>query len=107
MRSNLRKAEPLRILFSDGKLFKIDDVYQSEDERVRSEDLADVDKRGGSKRDRKLSQRVIVWLRTCSHCIAPFLISDEGTVDLSRCSNQQLFSRHLLREVVCLRIVLF
>ena len=44
-------------------------------------DRADADKKGGIKQRRKFSQKVMVWLGTCSKGITPLVILDEGTVD--------------------------
>ena len=72
----------MRILFSDEKLFDIDDAYNSQNDRVRAEDCADADKKkGGIKQRRKFAQKVMVWLVACSKGITPLVILDEGTVD--------------------------
>ncbi|CAF3774122.1 unnamed protein product [Rotaria magnacalcarata] len=77
-----RTSENIRkILFSDEKLFDIDEIYNSQNERVWAVDRADADKRGGIKHKRKFPQKVIVWLGACSQGITPLVIFDEGTVD--------------------------
>ena len=81
VRTNFRKEDTLRILFSDEKLFDIDGVYNSQNERVWAVDRADADKKGGIKPKQKFPQKVMVWLGVCSKGITPLVILDEGTVD--------------------------
>ena len=60
-RTNFRKAETLRILFSNERLLDINDIYNSQDERVWTIDRADADKKKvGIKQKRKFPQKVIV-----------------------------------------------
>lgn len=81
VRTNFRKEDTLRILFSDEKLFDIDGVYNSQNERVWAVDRADADKKGGIKPKQKFPQKVMVWLGVCSKGVTPLVILDEGTVD--------------------------
>ncbi|CAM4836603.1 unnamed protein product [Rotaria magnacalcarata] len=81
VRTNFRKEKTLKILFSNEKLFDIDGIYNSQNERVWAVDRADADKKGGIKHKRKFSQKVMVWLGVCSQGITPLVIFDEGTVD--------------------------
>ena len=80
VRTNFRKEDTMRILFSDGKFFDIDGVYNSQNDRVWAVDHADADKKGGIKQRRKFSQKVMVCLGTFSKGITPLMILDEGTV---------------------------
>ena len=81
VRTNFRKEDTMRILFSDGKFFNIDGVYNSQNDRVWALDHADADKKCGIKQRRKFPQKVMVWLGACSKSITPLVILDEGTVD--------------------------
>ena len=45
VRTNFRKEDNMRILFSDEKFFNIDDVYNSQNDRVWIVDCADADKK--------------------------------------------------------------
>ena len=76
VRTNFRKEDTMRILFSDEKFFDIDDVYNSQNDRVWAVDRADADKKGGIKQ----RQKVMVWLGACSKGITSLVILDEGTV---------------------------
>ena len=55
VRTNVRKEDTMRILFSDEKVFDIDGVYNSQNDRVWAVDRADADKKGGIKQRRKNS----------------------------------------------------
>ena len=81
VRTNFRKEEAMKILFSDEKFFDIDSVYNSQNDRVWAVDRADADKKGGIKPKQKFPQKVMVWLGVCSKGITPLVILDEGTVD--------------------------
>ena len=47
IRTNFRKEDTLRFLFSDEKMFDIDDVYNSQNERIWVPSRADADAKGG------------------------------------------------------------
>jgi hypothetical protein len=72
VRTNFRKQETLKILFSDEKYFYIDGVCNSQKDRVWAVDRAD--QKGGIKQKRKLPQKVMVWLGACSKGITPLII---------------------------------
>ncbi|CAF3343269.1 unnamed protein product [Rotaria socialis] len=59
IRTNFRKEETMRILFSDEKFFDIDGVYNSQNDRVWAIGRADADKNGGIKQKRKFPQKVM------------------------------------------------
>ncbi|CAF5170766.1 unnamed protein product, partial [Rotaria magnacalcarata] len=81
VRNNFRKEETMRILFSDEKFFDIDDVYNSQNDRVWAVDRADADEKGGIQQRRKFPQKVMVWLSACSKGVTPLVILDDRTVD--------------------------
>lgn len=81
VRTNFRKEETMKILFSDKKFFDIDGVYNSQNDRVWAVDRADADEKGGIQRKRKFPQKVMVWLAACSKGVSPLVILNEGTVD--------------------------
>ena len=80
-RTNFRKENTLKILFSDKKMFDIDGVYNTQNDRVWAVDRADANKNGGIQRRRKFPQKIMVWLGACSKGLTPLVILDEGTVD--------------------------
>jgi len=84
IRTNYKKEETLRILFSDEKMFDIDGVYNAQNDRIWAVDREEADKNGGKKSKRKFPQKVIVWLGVCSKGVTPLVILDKGTVNHER-----------------------
>ena len=66
---------------SDEKFFDIDGVYDSQNDRVWTEDRANDNKKCGIKQERKFLSKVMVWSGICSKGVTPMVILDEGTVD--------------------------
>ena len=73
----------MRILFSDEKFFDIDGVYNAQNDRMCVVSRGDVDEKGDIQQRQKFSQKVMVWLGSCSKSITPLVILDGGTVDLT------------------------
>ena len=71
VRTNFRKEDTLKILFSDEKMFDIDGVYNTQNDRMWAVDRADANKNGGIQRRRKFPQKVMVWLDACSKGLTP------------------------------------
>jgi inhibitor of nuclear factor kappa-B kinase subunit alpha len=90
VRTNFRKEDTLKILFSDEKFFGIDGVHNSQNDRVWAVDRADVDKKGGIQQKRKFPQKLMVWLGACSKGVTTLVILDEETVDHSVCIEKVL-----------------
>ena len=84
IRTNFRKEDTLRFLFSDEKMFDIDGVYNSQNERIWAPSRADADAKGGIKQIQKFPKNVMVWLGACSKGVSPLVIFEEGTVDHER-----------------------
>ena len=84
LRHNFRKEDTLTILFSDEKMFDLDGMYNAQNDRIWAVNREEVDKRGGVQQTRKFSQKVMVWLGTCSKGLTPLIILDEGTMDHRR-----------------------
>ena len=51
----------MKILFSDEKLFDIDGIYNSQNDRIWAISRVEADKRGGVKQKRKFSRKAVVW----------------------------------------------
>ena len=81
LRTNFRKADSIKILFSDEKYFDIDGVYNSQNDRVWAVNPSDADEEGGVKHWWKHPEKVMVWLGACSKGITPLVILNEGAVD--------------------------
>ena len=59
IRTNFRKEDTLRFLFYDEKMFDIDGVYNSQNERVWAPSRADADAKGGIKQIQKFPKKVM------------------------------------------------
>ena len=57
IRTNFRKEDTMKILFSDEKMFDIDGVYNSQNDRIWAVNRADADIRGGIRQKRKFPQK--------------------------------------------------
>ena len=66
IRTNFRKENTMNILFSEEKMFYIDGVYNSHNDRMWAVNRAAADAKGGIRRKRKFPQKVMVWLGVCS-----------------------------------------
>mgnify|MGYP002380159210 CR=1 FL=1 len=84
IRTNFRKEDTMKILFSDEKMFDIDGVYNSQNDRIWSANCSEVDAKGGIRQKRKFLQKVMVWLGVCSKGVSPLVIFENGTVDHDR-----------------------
>ena len=81
VRTRFRKEDTMKILFSDEKLFDIDGIYNSQNDRIWAVSRVEADKRGGVKQKRKFPEKVMIWLSVCSKGVPPIVIFDEGTID--------------------------
>ena len=71
----------MRILFSDEKIFDIDGVYNSQNDRVWAPSRTAANEIGGIRRKRKFPTKVMVWLGACSEGVTPLVIFEEGTLN--------------------------
>ena len=90
IRTNFRKEDTMKILFSDEKIFDIHRLYNSRNERIWAANRMETDAKGGIKRRRKYPQKVMIWLAVCSQGISPLIIFDDGTLDHVRYINEVL-----------------
>ena len=65
IRASFRKENTMDILFSDEKMFDIDGVYNSHNDRIWAVHRAATDAKGNIRRKRKFPQKVMVWLGVC------------------------------------------
>ena len=52
----------MRILFSDEKVFELDGIYNSENDRIWAVNREEANRRGGKEQQRNFTQKVMVWL---------------------------------------------
>ncbi|CAM2721683.1 unnamed protein product [Rotaria socialis] len=84
IRTNFRKEDTMNILFSDEKMFDIDGVYNSQNDRIWAANRSEADINGGIRQKRKFPQKVMVWLGVCSKGVSPLVIFENGTVNHER-----------------------
>ena len=84
IRTNFTKEQTLRFVFSDEKMFDIDGIYNSQNDRIWACDRREADEKGGRKQERKLPQKVMVWLAVCSKGVSPMVIFGKDSVDHER-----------------------
>ena len=90
LQTNFREEDMMKILFSDEKLFDIDGIYNSQNDRIWSVNRAEADIKSGIRQIRKFQQKVMVWLEACSKRLSPLVIFENGTVDHNRYINEML-----------------
>ncbi|CAF3331590.1 unnamed protein product [Rotaria socialis] len=71
VRTNFKKEDTLKILFSDEKMFDIDGIYNAQNDQVWAVDRGEADRNGGKKQKRKFPQKVMAWLDACSKGVTP------------------------------------
>ena len=84
IRTNFRKENTMKILFSDEKMFDIDGIYNSQNDRIWAINRSVANIRGGIRQKRQFRQNVIVWLGVCSKGVSPLVFFDDGTMDDDR-----------------------
>ncbi len=70
----------MRILFSDEKIFDVDRIYNSQNERISAVSRVEANERGRIKMEQKFLQNVMVCLGVCFKGVTPLVIFDRGTV---------------------------
>ena len=83
-RKKFRKEDTMRTLFSDEKMFNLDGIYNSRDDRIWTVYREEANQRGGKKQQRKFPQKVMVWLDVCSEGVVPLVLFEKGTLDHHR-----------------------
>ena len=71
----------MRILFSDEKIFDLDGIYDSQNDRIWVVNREEANRRGGKKQQGKLAEKVMVWLAVCSEGVALLVLCEKGTLD--------------------------
>ena len=71
----------MRILFSDEKIFDLDGMYNSQNQRIWASSRDEADEKGGIEEKQKFPQKVMVGLAVCSKGVTPLVIVDRETVD--------------------------
>ena len=79
-----QKEDTMRILFSDGKMFDLDSIHNSQNDRIWTVKREEANRRGGKEQQRKFPQKVMVWLAVCSEGVVPLVLFEKGTLDHHR-----------------------
>ena len=74
----------MRILFSDEKMFDLDGIYNSQNDRIWAVNREEANQRGGKKQQRKFPQKVMVSLAVDSEDVAPLVLFEKGALDHHR-----------------------
>ena len=80
----------MKILFSDEKLFDIDRIYNSQNDRIWTVNHAEANIKGDIRQIRKFPQKIMVWLGACSKGLLALVIFENGIVDHNRYINEVL-----------------
>ena len=80
----------MKILLSDEKLFDIDWIYNSQNDRIWAVNRAEVDITGSIRQIRKFLQKVMIYLGVCSKEPSSLVIFENETVDHNRYINEVL-----------------
>ena len=83
-RKKFWKEDTMRIPFSDEKMFDLDGIYNSENNRIWAVNREEANRRSGKKQQRKFPQKVMVWLAVSSEDVAPLVLFEKGTLDHHR-----------------------
>ena len=60
--------------FSDDKMFDLDGIYNSENDRIWAVNREEANRRGGKKQQGKFSEKVMVWLAVCSEGVVSLVL---------------------------------
>ncbi|CAF2134317.1 unnamed protein product [Rotaria magnacalcarata] len=80
----LSKRRFFKNSFFDEKIFDLNGMYNTQNDRVWTINREEADKNGGVKQRQKFPERVMVWLGVCSRGVTLLVILDEGTVNHQR-----------------------
>ena len=73
-----------RWLLSDEKVFDLDGVYNSQNDRVWAVSREEDDEKGGLHEKTKFPEKVMVWLGVCGEDLTSPVILEDGTMDAER-----------------------
>ena len=69
------------ILFFDEKMFDLDGIYNSQNDRVWAVNRDEADRRGEKKQQRKFTEQVMIWLSVCLEGVAFPALFEKDTLD--------------------------
>lgn len=103
IRTNFRTQETLKILFSDAKMFDIDGIYNTQNDRIWTANREGADEKDGVRQKKTFAQRTMGWLAVCSKCVSPMVTFDKGTLNHDRYIKEVLpvalkYGNHVFRN---------
>ena len=84
---------------ADEKIFDLDGMYNSQNQRIWASSRDEADEKGGIKEKQKFPQKVMLWLGVCSKGVTPLVIFDRETVDHIAYISRKSFQLHLSTEI--------
>lgn len=90
MLNNYNKDDRKRWLFTDGKYFDLDGIYNAQNGRVWAVNREEADKKGGIHEKTKLPVKVMVWLGVCAQGLRVPVIFEDETMDADRYMHEVL-----------------
>ena len=84
IRTNFEKENIIKTLLSDEKMFDIDGIHNSQNNRIWTVNGSAADTKGVIRQKRKFPRKVMVWFRACSKGVSPLVIFEDGTMDFDR-----------------------
>ena len=66
---------------ADERIFDLDGMYNSQNQRIWASSRDEADEKDGIKEKQQFPQKIMVWLGVCSKGVTPFVIFDRETVD--------------------------
>ena len=88
IRANFRKENTMKILFSDEKMFDIDGIYSSQNDRIWAVDRSTAYTKCDIQQRQKFPQKVMAWLGIYSKGMSPLVIFEDRTIDHDRYINE-------------------
>ena len=74
----------MRILFSDEKMFNLDGIYNSENDRIWAVNREEANRRDGKKQQGKFAEKVMVWLTVCLEGVVLLVLFEKRTLNHHR-----------------------
>ena len=90
-RKKFQKEDTMRIIFSDEKMFDLDVIYNSQNDRIWAINSEEANWRDGKKQQGKCEEKVMACLVVCSEGVAPLVLFEKGTLDHHRDIKEVLF----------------
>ena len=78
-------------MFSDEKMFDIDGVYNTQNDRIWAVNRDEANQKGGVHQKKTFPEKVMVWLGVCSKGVSPLVIFEQGSFFIMHLIEVQFF----------------